>query len=135
MLVDVKFSRAEIEFLKRNEACRIATCRNSIPHVVPVSYIFESNSFVFATDYGTRKAENIKNNRHVALTVDVYNSVANKAVCIQGDAEIIEDGREFERLYGIFHEKFEWVRRDPWKKGEAPFVKVLPRRKVSWGLE
>ncbi len=130
----VTFTRAEKQFLLANEACRVATCHDNIPHVVPVSYVFEDGTFYFATDLETRKLENMKKNRHVALAVDEYRSVGNRAVCVQGRAEIIEKGKEFARLYKIFHEKFAWVRQDPWKEGEAPFVKVVPKNKVSWGL-
>lgn len=100
-----------------------------------MSYIFESGAFYFATDLETRKLENIRKNHKVALAVDVYDSsVGNKAVCIQGQARIIENGKEFVRLYKIFHDKFAWVRLDPWKEGEAPFIQVIPTDKVSWGL-
>lgn len=101
---------------------------------MPVSYVFEDDSFYIATDYGTRKYENILKNNRVALAVDVYSSVGNKAVCVQGRAKIIEEGKEFARLYKIFQERFEWVREDPWEEGEAPFLKVSPTDKVSWGL-
>ena len=108
---------------------------NHVPHVVPVSYIFESNCFYFATDYGTKKLDNLQANNRVALTVDIYDSTGNKAVCVQGKARIIESGPEFEKLYRIFFSKFGWVRDNPWKEGEAPFVEVTPRTKVSWGVE
>lgn len=134
-MAKVGFSSGEIDFLERNDACRVATCRNNIPHVVPVAYIFDRDVFIFATDYGTIKLRNISANKHLALTVDVYSSHGNKAVCIQGEAKIIKDGSEFRRLYGIFHRRFAWVRREPWEEGEAPFVKVKPTRKVSWGLD
>lgn len=130
----VSFTKAEKEFLLKNEACRIATCHNNIPHVVPVSYVFEDGLFYIATDLETRKLENVRRNGRVALVVDVYSSVGNKAVCVQGSAEIIERGSEFLRIYKIFHKKFEWVRSDPWKEGEAPFLKVVAASKVSWGI-
>jgi nitroimidazol reductase NimA-like FMN-containing flavoprotein (pyridoxamine 5'-phosphate oxidase superfamily) len=130
----VAFTRAEKEFLSANEACRVATCHDDIPHVVPISYVFQDGAFYFATDLETRKLENIRKNRRIALVVDEYSSVGNRAVCVQGRAELIEGGKEFARLYRVFHEKFAWVRRDPWKEGEAPFVKVVPENKVSWGL-
>jgi nitroimidazol reductase NimA-like FMN-containing flavoprotein (pyridoxamine 5'-phosphate oxidase superfamily) len=135
LLDNISFSDSEIDFLGRNEACRIATCHNGIPHVAPVSYIFENGFFFIATDYETRKFENIKRNKAAALVVDIYSSVGNSAVCVQGTAEPIERGQEFTRLYKKFHERFEWVRRDPWKEGEAPFVRITPTNKVSWGLE
>lgn len=135
MLTKVTFTKAEEKFLINNEACRVATCHDDMPHVVPVSYVFENGVFIFSTDYETTKYKNISKNKRVALAVDVYNSVNNKAVCVQGNATLIEKGNEFARLYNIFHERFEWVRRDPWKEGEAPFVKVIPSGKVSWGIE
>ena len=134
-MTKVAFSEAERDFLNRNEACRIATCHEGIPHVVPVSYIFEHEVFFIATDYETKKYENLKHNRSVALVVDIYSSVANRAVCVQGKAEIIETGQEFAQLYRIFHDRFEWVRRDAWGEGEAPFIKIMPTNKVSWGLD
>ncbi len=129
-----KFTQSERDFLNNNEACRIATCHDGIPHVVPVSYIFEHDTFFIATDYETRKYKNIKNNNRVALVVDIYRSIGNSAVCVQGTTEIIERGEEFERLYKMFFTHFEWVRRDPWKEGEALFIKVVPTNKLSWGL-
>jgi uncharacterized protein len=131
----VTFSKAESHFLDNNEACRIATCHDDVPHVVPVSYIFEDETFYIATDYETKKYENIKNNNRVALAVDVYSPVNNKAICVQGTAEIIEKGEEFARIYKIFNDRFEWVRRDAWEEGEAPFVKIRPTNKISWGLQ
>ncbi len=131
----IQFSSSEREFLINNEACRIATCNNDIPHVVPVSYIFQGDAFYFATDYGTKKLANIKANGNVALTVDVYSKFGNKAICILGGTKIVESGPEFARLYDTFYQKFEWVRENPWKAGEAPFIAVIPSQKVSWGID
>lgn len=130
----VKFTHTEIDFLKKNEACRIATSHDNIPHVTPVTYYFENGYFYMATDYDTRKYVNLKNNKNVAIVVDIYLAGKHKAMIVQGTAEIIEKGRDFKRLYEIFHKKFSWVRQTPWKEGEAPFVKIKPRTKTSWGL-
>ena len=56
----VEFSNNELEFLQRNEICRIATSSNNIPHIVPVAYIFDESMFYFATDYETVKFKNLK---------------------------------------------------------------------------
>ena len=63
----VSFSESETDFLTKNEACRLTTCHNGVPHVVPVSYIFENASFFIVTDYETRKYENIKRNKKALL--------------------------------------------------------------------
>jgi hypothetical protein len=72
----------------------------------------------------------------MAIIIDSYRSSSdNKAVLIQGVVEFIERGTEFRKLYKLFSKKFKWVKNDPWREGEAPFVKVVPKSKVSWGFE
>jgi nitroimidazol reductase NimA-like FMN-containing flavoprotein (pyridoxamine 5'-phosphate oxidase superfamily) len=130
-----KFNKKEEKFLFENEVCRLSTSHNDIPHITPVTYLYEKNFLFFATDYETRKYKNIKVNNKIAVAIDTYSSsVENKAVIIQGIADIIEGGREFRDLYRKFNKKFEWVRKDPWKEGEAPFIKIRVTNKLSWGL-
>lgn len=130
-----KFNKKEEKFLLENEVCRLSTSHNDIPHITPITYIYEKNFLFFATDYETRKYKNIKLNNKIAVAIDTYSSsVENKAVIIQGIAAIIEGGREFRDLYRKFNKKFEWVRKDPWKEGEAPFIKIRVTNKLSWGL-
>ena len=131
----IEFNEKEIEFLNSLEEARIATAHNDIPHVKPVSYIKIDDSVVIATDYNTRTYSNIKLNHNVGIVIDVYKSGGHKAVCIQGKAEIIEKGEEFKRFYDIFYQKFQWVRKDPWIENEAPFLKIIPNTKISWGLD
>jgi nitroimidazol reductase NimA-like FMN-containing flavoprotein (pyridoxamine 5'-phosphate oxidase superfamily) len=130
----VKFSSKEFKFLEENEGCRVATCAQEIPHIAPVSYYFEDGFFYFATDYDTKKYRNLKKNNKIAISVDIYTPGRHRAVIVQGSIQFIEKGPQFKRLYDIFYKKFAWVRADPWKENEAPFVKIIPRTKVSWGL-
>ncbi len=130
----VKFNKKEIGFLQENEACRIATLHNNVPHITPVTYYFENGFLYFATDYDTRKYKNLQKNNRIAIVVDIYKAGGNKAVIIQGTTEFIEKGPEFKRLYRIFYRKFSWVKEMPWKEGEAPFIKIIPKTKTSWGL-
>jgi uncharacterized protein len=129
------FSKSEEKFLLENEVCRVSTSHNDVPHIAPVAYIYQKNFLFFATDYETRKYKNIKVNNRIAAAIDVYNSsIENKAVIVQGIADIIEKGKEFRDLYKTFYKKFEWVREDPWNEGEAPFIKIKTLDKISWGL-
>ena len=132
----IKFTAKEEEFLLSNEACRVATVTaHNTPHITPVSFVFEEGKFYFATDYDTTKYKNLQQNPKIALAVGVYSSVNNKAVIIHGNINFIEKGGKFKKLYDIFYRKFEWVRNDQWKEGEAPFVQVEPYKKISWGLD
>ena len=129
------FNKKERKFLLENEVCRVSTSHNEVPHVTPVAYIYEKDLLFFATDYETRKYKNLKVNNRIAASIDIYSSsIENKAVLVQGTADIIEKGREFRNLYQKFYKKFEWVRKDPWKEGEAPFIKIKTSNKISWGL-
>ncbi|MBA4718591.1 MAG: pyridoxamine 5'-phosphate oxidase family protein [Nitrosopumilus sp.] len=130
----IVFNQKEIEFLELREDARIATSHNDISHVKPVSFVFLDNVILVVTDYNTRTFTNVKLNPHTSIVIDIYKSGNHKAICIQGQTEIIENGLEFKKFYDIFYKKFEWVRKEPWKEDEAPFLKIVPNNKVSWGL-
>jgi len=130
----IKFNDKEKEFLKALEEARIATSHDNIPHVKPVSFVMIDGSIVIATDYNTRTFSNIKSNSNISLVIDIYKSGNHKAVIIQGKCEIIEEGEEFKKFYDIFYKKFSWVRNDPWIEKEAPFLKIVPKNKISWGI-
>ena len=131
----IEFSQNEINFLDSLEEARIATSHGDIPHVKPVSFVRVENEIIVATDYNTRTHTNIKFNQNAGIVIDIYKSGGHKAICIQGRAKVIENGEEFKKIYNIFYEKFQWVRKDPWKENEAPFLKITPRTKISWGLD
>lgn len=130
----MNFTPKEKKFLESIEEARFATVNKNLPHVKPVSFIFADNSFYIATDYKTRTYKNVKKNPKAAISIDVYKPGGHKAVLVQGEIKIIENGSEFKKIYDKFFDKFEWVKRDPWKEDEAPFLKLLPITKVSWGL-
>ena len=44
-------------------------------------------------------------------------------------------GQNLKKIYDIFYKKFKWVRKDPWVENEAPFLKIIPSNKVTWGLK
>jgi uncharacterized protein len=133
-LQNVKLSQKEIDFLRSNELCRFATASGKgMPHVVPVSYIWDQDYAYIVTDYGTRKLKNLRENPHAAILVD--SAGTQKLLLISGPVEIIEKGEEYRRLYKLFYSKLSWVKRDPWKEGEAPFIKITPSFKAGWGLK
>jgi len=131
----VSFSQIEIEFLQNMEECRVATSHDNMPHVKPVSYVYENETILIATDYDTRMYKNLLKNSKAAVSIDIYKNKGHKAVCLQGKVLIIENGEEFSIIYKKFHQKFEWVRDQPWDENEAPFIKIVPFSKSSWGLE
>lgn len=131
----IEFSKIEEEFLYSIEEARLATSHVDIPHVKPVSFIYQNKIIFIATDYKTRTFKNVKINPRVGLTIDIYENKKHRAVCIQGKVVIIENGQEFLHIYKIFEKKFAWVRNEPWKENEAPFLKIITTNKTSWGLK
>ena len=130
-----EFTQKETEFLEVLEEARIATSHDDIPHVKPVSFVSDGKAIIVATDYHTRTFTNINANPQTSIVIDIYKPKQHKAVCIQGRTEIVEDGSEFKRYYDIFYKKFAWVRADPWKEKEAPFLRIVPNNIISWGLD
>ncbi len=59
----------------------------------------------------------------------------HKGIVICGPVELIERGESFEKIYALFFNKYEWVKKDPWFEGQSPFLKIIPISKVSWGLK
>jgi nitroimidazol reductase NimA-like FMN-containing flavoprotein (pyridoxamine 5'-phosphate oxidase superfamily) len=129
----VSLTEKEVQFLEQNELCRFATAsRKGEPHVVPVSYVWHRGSAYIVTDYGTKKLKNLRENPNAALLVDTGGT--QKLLLVSGPVKIIEKGEEYRQLYKLFYSKLDWVKRDPWKEGEAPFIKVSPAFKAGWGL-
>ena len=131
----IGFTKVEEKFFQSIEEARIATSHADIPHVKPVSFIYNDNIIFIATDYQTRTFKNVKPNPKASVAIDVYESGKHRAVCIQGKVEIIEKGQEFLQIYKKFEKKFAWVRNEPWKENEAPFLKIIVTNKTSWGLK
>ncbi len=129
----VKFTDGEVKFLTENEVCRLGTAsRKGEPHVVPVSFIWHEGHAYVVTDYKARKLRNLRENPHAAILVDRPST--RPGILISGPVQLIEKGEEYRDIYDMFHKRLSWVRRDPWKEGEAPFVKITPNFKASWGL-
>jgi len=121
----------QLKFLREHEVCRLATAsKDAKPHVVPVIYALDGEDIIVAIDYGTKKLRNLKENRNVALVVDEYHP--NKAVMVEGECEILERGKEYLRLLQVLFERFEYYRKNPWREGESPILKIKPVKAVMW---
>ena len=129
-----KFDPVQMGFLRKHDVCRLATAsREGLPHVTPVIYALDGESFVVAIDYGTKKLTNLKENPFASLVVDEYGE-KNRAIMVQGRCEVFEKGSEYIRLLRILFDRFEYYRTNPWGEGEAPIIRVSSDKVVSWGF-
>lgn len=135
-----RFKPHEARFIEKARVMRFASItREGYPHVVPLCHAFDGQYLYAATDYGTKKLDNIRHNPRVAVIIDEYGEPwgRNKGVMIQGVAELLEGGREFEKAAKLLTKKFKYYEREPYgpiEAGDTPIIKVVPERAVSWGL-
>jgi pyridoxamine 5'-phosphate oxidase family protein len=110
----VEFSERELAFLKEQRLGRIATVSShGQPHVVPVAFEFDGICFNFGgwKLKNSLKFKNIQQNNKVAFVVDDLLSVnpwAPRGLEVKGLAEILRGN---------------------------DYVKIVPLKKSSWGLE
>lgn len=133
----VKLSNAQKEFLKSQPVARLVTISKGMPHVVPICYAFDGKSFYIGTDSGAKKVRNIKENENVAIAVDEYFEDWSKlaGVSVQGRAEILEKGSEFENAKELLYKKYPQYKDMPIEEGETAIIKINPVKVKSWGIE
>lgn len=102
-------SQAEIDaFLNEVHLARVATVRpDGRPHVAPIWYLWQDGKFYFETGLQAVKAQNLRSNPNIAITVDVTaGGLRLKYVILEGKAELIEDPdtvrRITERIYSRY---------------------------------
>lgn len=126
------FSNAEIEFLKSQWVCRIATVSpEGWPHNVPVGFAFDGKAFYITSDPGAKKLKNMTANNKVCLIIDVPQK-PRRAIMVQGLATLAEHGEEFRRINEYLSEEKGWKK---WKEGEQVAVSIEPTKKLSWGIK
>jgi len=76
-------------------------------------------------------------NRRVAFVADEYLSwEKNRGVIIQGFAEILESGKEYELGRRLIYGKYpKWEHEYPIIEGEEILLAIIPKKVLSWGLE
>jgi uncharacterized protein len=123
----------ELRFLKSQGYARLATASGKgVPQVTPVVYAMDKENFVIATDYGTKKLKNLKENPYASLVVDLIDP--NRGVMVVGRVEIYERGKEYLRLLSILFKRFDFYRNNPWGEGESPIITIKANKVVSWGV-
>ena len=94
-------------------------------------------NFYIASDPDTPKLEQIEANPQVSLVFDDYdekNWSIIKGVRIQGEAELLWNGKEYGYAHDLLKEKYpEYASQEGgWKEGELPIIKVIPTGFGKW---
>jgi len=133
-----KLSKSDVDFIQQLPVCRLATVtKDSEPVVRPVWAVFDSVFVYIASDPDTPKLEHIEENPEVSLSCDDYdrdNWSNAKGVRIQGEAEILWKGEEYQYAHSLLEEKFPEYRSEKgkWKEGDVPIIKITPTSYGKW---
>jgi nitroimidazol reductase NimA-like FMN-containing flavoprotein (pyridoxamine 5'-phosphate oxidase superfamily) len=133
-----KLSKSDIAFIQKLPVGRLATATEDCePIVRPVWPVFDGVYFYIASDPDTPKLEQIEGNPQVSLVIDDYdkdNWSNIKGIRVQGEAEILLNGKEYVYAHSLLKEKFpEYQTEDGgWKEGEIPIIKITPTSFNRW---
>ncbi len=134
----------EIEFIKSNRVARMATVDGlGKPRVIPVCYSFNGIYFYTpiddkpkrATPRELKRVRNIIENPNVSLVIDEYYEDWSKLcyIIINGRAEIIESGEEYQNSLTLLTEKYPQYIDMKLSELNLPVIKIVPNRIISWG--
>jgi len=133
-----KLSKRDVAFIHELPIGRLATVTEECePMVRPVWPVFDGVFVYIASDPDTPKLEHIEANPQVSLVFDDYdkeNWSNIKGIRIQGEAELLWNGEEYQYAHSLLKEKYPEYQTEEggWKEGEIPIIKILPTSFFKW---
>ena len=136
-------STEQLDFVNAERAGRLATAdANGEPHVIPVCYAYDSNSFYIALDAKPKRVaprqlkriRNILENPQVALVIDRYSDDWSRLayLLVRGTAELIPPGEdEHKRATALLRERY--AQYQTMSIHEQPVIGIRPASVVAWG--
>lgn len=112
----------------------VATVRpDGRPHTSPVWFYWDGQHLYFGSQKGAVKLRNIAANPRVALSLPDPLDV----VILEGEATLLEEGPEVERVMAGYAEKYAdamaALAMDPADRSDFQMVRVTPRKVLAWG--
>jgi len=112
------------------------------PLVVPICFAFDG-SFIYSpidkkpksvSADKLKRIRNIINNPNISLVIDEYleNWSMLYYLIIQGTAEIIDEGEEYENSLSMLSKKYDQYREMGLESLGAPVIKITPDKIISW---
>ena len=126
-MADIKLKISE--YFKNHQKLTLATVTaQGKPLAHTVEYVSDGEDVYFATRKDTRKVENIRNNSHIACTVDedYTDWMKIQGVQMEGEAFVVSDEEMINRIYGLYIEKFPFVAGFP-PNPDLVFIRIKPR--------
>ena len=120
--------------------CTLATIReDGFPQANTVEYVNDGVNIFFATDPTSQKIKNITFSNKVSLTIDedYPDWTKIKGISIGGNAEILKNKEDIDKVMGLYLKKFPFVANFP--PMDLAIVRVIPKiiyfldYEVAWG--
>jgi PPOX class probable F420-dependent enzyme len=129
-------------FAAEGRVARLATVDAAgYPHVVPVCYATNGRAYYSPLDAKPKKrplarlkrVRNIQANPRVALLIDHYEEdwTRLRFVMVQGRAELLDGGAEWETARTLLETKYPQYRKLPLPP-DGPVIKIVPDHVVRW---
>ncbi len=129
----------EERLLREERVARLATLqKDGRIHLIPVCYTYNGRNILVGTSLDSKKVKNLRRNSNITLLIDRYGEDWSKlkGVMIQGRAEVIEGGGEFEEAKRLLYKKYpQYEEQAPIKEGESAIIKIALEKIVSWDYE
>ncbi len=137
----VEFTQLQSSLLTQARLGHLATAdATGMPHVIPVCYTFDGRRIYSVLDRkpkrtapsGLKRVRNIQANPKVSLVVDHYEEDWQSLwyVLVQGEALLLENGREQQTAIGLLREKYQqYLDMDI---DQNPVIRITPNQVVSW---
>ncbi|MCW4024740.1 MAG: pyridoxamine 5'-phosphate oxidase family protein [Candidatus Bathyarchaeota archaeon] len=133
-----KLSKSDAAFIQKLPVGRLATATEDCePIVRPVWPVFDGIYFYIAFEPDSPTLEQLEVNPQVSLVIDDYdrdNWSTAKGICVQGEAEIIWSGKEYQYAHSLLKEKYPAYQTESgsWKEGEVPIIKITTTSYERW---
>jgi PPOX class probable F420-dependent enzyme len=135
----MRITKKIAKLIARERVCRVATSGNGgTPHVVPVCHVMVGDKIYFGSGSDARKVVNLRQNPHLALTIDLYAEDWSRltGVTVQGTAALIERGPRFKQARTRLYEKYpQYEEESALSPSDSVIVEVTPTHVFSWGLD
>jgi PPOX class probable F420-dependent enzyme len=107
------------------------------PHLVPLCFVLEGDMLYSAVDEKPKRSkalkrlENIRAHSRVTVLVDHYEDDWSRLwwVRLDGNARILESGREYDRALALLLEKYDQYRAEP---PRGPVIAITVERRLAW---
>lgn len=117
-----------LNYIQNHNIATLATSEKTIPHASTIEYASDGFTLYFSTNPETQKAENLRKNKQVSLTIDEdYKDWTKiKGIQMNGIAEEIQDQKEIKKALEFYVAKFPFVADFP--PSPNKMYKIVPKQ-------